>query len=152
MFTKVLLPTDFSDCSRKALDYVIQLKEAGTREVVLVHVIDQREQEMILSGISSLGESRKTFSEEIFKNLEEKARNNLEDTRVHLEGAGLTVRPYLVTGVPFKEILSVANSENVSLIVLGSHGKSNITGMILGSVSDALIRNATQPLLVVKRE
>ena len=84
MFTKVLLPTDFSDCSWKALDYVIQLKEAGTREVVLVHVIDQRENEMIMRGISGLGESINSFKDEIFNHLEEKARANLKNTRTHL--------------------------------------------------------------------
>jgi nucleotide-binding universal stress UspA family protein len=40
MFSRILYPTDFSDISKKALDYVIKLKEAGTREVVLVHIIE----------------------------------------------------------------------------------------------------------------
>jgi nucleotide-binding universal stress UspA family protein len=151
MFTKVLLATDFSEWSRKALDYAIQLKEAGTREVVLVHVIDQRENDMIMRGISGLGESKNSFKEEVFNNLVEKARTNLKNTQLYLEEAGLKVRPHLITGVPYKEILAIADSENVSLIVLGSHGKSNIADMIMGSVSEGVIRNATQPLLVVKR-
>jgi len=40
MFEKILYPTDFSDVSKKALDYIEQLKEAGTKEVIVLHVID----------------------------------------------------------------------------------------------------------------
>ena len=43
MFTRILYPTDFSDCSEKALEYVKKLKEAGTREVIVFHVIDERD-------------------------------------------------------------------------------------------------------------
>jgi len=47
MFEKILYPTDFSDASKKALDYIKQLKGAGTKEVVVLHVIDEREIEHI---------------------------------------------------------------------------------------------------------
>jgi nucleotide-binding universal stress UspA family protein len=42
MFKKILYPTDFSDVSLKALDYIKQLKEGGTEEVLILHVIDSR--------------------------------------------------------------------------------------------------------------
>ena len=43
MFKKILYPTDFSDASKKALDYIKQLKQAGIKEVIVLHVIDERE-------------------------------------------------------------------------------------------------------------
>ena len=42
MFKKILYPTDFSDVSKKALEYIKQLKEAGTEEVIVLHVLDER--------------------------------------------------------------------------------------------------------------
>jgi nucleotide-binding universal stress UspA family protein len=42
MFERILYPTDFSDVSNKALDYIEQLKEVGTKEVIVLHVIDER--------------------------------------------------------------------------------------------------------------
>jgi len=42
MFQKILYPTDFSDTSKKALEYLLRLREAGAREVVIVHVVDTR--------------------------------------------------------------------------------------------------------------
>ena len=47
MFEKILYPTDFSDVSKKALEYVKKLKDAGTKEVIVLHVIDEREMENI---------------------------------------------------------------------------------------------------------
>jgi len=43
MFKKVLYPTDFSDVSKKALDYIKTLKDAGAKEVIVLHIIDERE-------------------------------------------------------------------------------------------------------------
>ncbi len=43
MFEKILYPTDFSDVSRKAVDYIKTLKDPGTKEVIVLHVIDERE-------------------------------------------------------------------------------------------------------------
>ena len=57
----------------------------------------------------------------------------------------------LESGVPFNEILRVAEEENASVIVLGSHGKSNMAEMFLGSVSEKVIRKSKKPVLVVKR-
>ena len=45
MFEKILYPTDFSDVSSKALDFIKQLKGAGTKEVLVLHVVDERETE-----------------------------------------------------------------------------------------------------------
>ena len=42
MFEKILFPTDFSDVSRKSLEYIKKLKEAGTKEVIVLHVVDER--------------------------------------------------------------------------------------------------------------
>ena len=54
-------------------------------------------------------------------------------------------------GIPFKEILRVENEEDIPLIVIGSHGKSNVEEMLLGSVSEKVIRKAKSPVFVVKR-
>ena len=55
-------------------------------------------------------------------------------------------------GIPFKEILRVEKEEDVSLIVIGSHGTSNVKEMLLGSVSEKVVRKAEKPVLVVKRQ
>ena len=56
------------------------------------------------------------------------------------------------TGQPFTEIMTTAADENVSIIILGSHGRSNIGEMLLGSISENVIRHAGVPVLVISRE
>jgi len=144
MFDCILYPTDFSDVSMKALDYVKQLKDAGAKEVIVLHVIDERTlvgtvQEVFIDFVAIENELRKIADEEsnrIMAQLREK---------------GLNAKFRIEKGIPFLEILKVAKEEDVSLIVIGSHGKSNVEEMLLGSVSEAVIRKAAQPVLVVKR-
>ena len=64
---------------------------------------------------------------------------------------GLEVKVRIETGVPLKEILKVEEEEKVSAIVIGSHGKTNLEEMVLGSVSEKVIRKSKNPVLVIKR-
>ncbi|CAD7768175.1 Universal stress protein [Candidatus Methanoperedenaceae archaeon GB37] len=69
-----------------------------------------------------------------------------------LVDAGMRASVRLVRSIPFKEILRVDETEeDISLIVIGSHGKSNVKEMLLGSVSEKVIRKSKRPVLVVKR-
>ena len=65
---------------------------------------------------------------------------------------GFKVKVITARGIPAAEILRIEQEERVSIIVLGSHGVSNLKEMLLGSVSEAVIRKSKQPVLVVKRE
>jgi nucleotide-binding universal stress UspA family protein len=144
MFEKILYPTDFSDIAEKALRYVVQLKDAGANEVIVLHVIDQR-------NIDTLDEmlTKDTFALE--KALEEESIKITSGLENELKEKGFKVKIRIEKGIPFYEILKVANEENVSAIVIGSHGKSNIAEMLLGSVSEKVARKAMQPVLLVKR-
>jgi nucleotide-binding universal stress UspA family protein len=144
MFDRILYPTDFSDVSMKALNYIKQLKGAGAKKVTVLHVIDDRTLVVpdVFSGIDFMAvenELRKIADEECNKIVEQ------------LREKGLEAEFKIEKGVPFLEIIRVAKEEDVSLIVIGSHGKSNIEEMLLGSVSEKVIRKAVRPVLVVKR-
>ena len=151
MFTKILYATDFSDVSRKALEYVKKLREAGTKEVVVVHVIDQRDIVAIGAGAAWLVAGVKEAEAELRKGMERKARKELNAIKLELRKLGLDVKIRLEIGVPFREILKVEEEENVSAIVIGSHGKSNIKEMFLGSVSESVIHQCKKPVIVIKR-
>jgi len=144
MFEKILFPTDFSDASKKALGYIKQLKEAGTKEVVVLHVIDER-------GIDAIFQYSPGSSEGIFQRIREEARTEVDAIEKELNENGFTVKARIEEGIPFRDILRVEEEENVSAIVIGSHGKSNIEEMLLGSVSEKVIRKSKKPVLVVKR-
>ena len=144
MFEKILYPTDFSDVSKKALDYLVQLKDAGTKEIVVLHVIDER-------GIDAISRYGSGSAETIIGRIEKEAREEGRKIEKKLRQSGLTVKVRIEMGVPLKEILKVEEEEKVSAIVIGSHGKTNIKEMLLGSVSEKVIRRAKNPVLVIKR-
>jgi len=145
MFKKILLPTDFSDVAEKALGCVKQLKDAGTREVVVLHVIKKNSLEVI-AQYSSIRDF-----EEVEKEVEGDAREKLSRIEKELRETGFQVKIRVETGFPFSEILRVEDEEDVSAIVIGSHGLSNIKEILLGSVSESVIRKAKNPVIVIKR-
>jgi len=144
MFERILYPTDFSDVSMKAVNYVKQLKDAGTTEVIVLHVIDER---FLIGTAHEVAIDFEGLEIELRKVAEGKCEKILAEFR---EG-GMDAKLRIEKGNPFQEILRAAKEEDVSLIVIGSHGRSNVEEMLLGSVSEAVIRKAVQPVLVVKR-
>jgi nucleotide-binding universal stress UspA family protein len=145
MFEKILFPTDFSDVARKALSFVKRLKEAGGEEVTLLHVIDQSNLET-LSSIRTVPDYLA-----IEKDLEDRAAEEMTLLENELKEIGYKVTTRIEKGFPLREVLRVAGEEPSYIIVIGSHGKSNIQEMLLGSVSEKVVRKAKNPVLVVKR-
>jgi len=144
MFKKILYPTDFSDVSKKALDYFSQLKDAGTKEIVVLHVIDER-------GIDAVSRYGSGSADTVIGRMEEEAREEGRKIEKKLGESGFNIKMRIERGIPFKEILKVEEEEGISLIVIGSHGKTNLEEMLLGSVSEKVIRKSKNPVLVVKR-
>ena len=144
MFKTILYPTDFSDVSKKALDYIKQLKEGGAETVILLHVIDQR-------SIQAIEQYASAESHKLEKDIMEGANRELQFIERTLKKAGFKVKSRLVTGVPLREILRVEEEEDVSVTVIGSHGKSNLEEMFMGSVSEKVVRKCKRPVLVIKR-
>lgn len=146
MFKKILYPTDFSDVSQKALDYIKQLKETGSVEVVVLHVINNR----IIEGIRRhmADESR---IEEFETMVREEANQSLIGIETELKKLGYKIKRIIKTGIPLREILRIEEEEDVSVIVVGSHGRTNLEEVFLGSVSEKVIRKCKKPILVIKR-
>jgi len=147
MFKKILYPTDFSDVSKKALDYVKQLKEAGTKEVILLHIIDKREVE----SIARYGEVSMSLEKGLEEKMEESVKQEIGAIEAELRESGFDVKVRIEKGIPFREILRVEEEEEASVVVIGSHGKSCVEEMFLGSVSEKVVRKSKRPVLVIRR-
>lgn len=140
MFEKVLLPTDFSPYSQRVLGHVKDIP--GVREVLLLHVVDATRQS--IHGW--------THSPEI-----ENAKIIMEENRLALEKGGVKAEVIIETivntimqgDIPLT-ILEKADTENVSLIMIGARGKNTIQNILLGSVSASVIRNAKCPVLLMR--
>ena len=138
IFHRVLHPTDFSEYADAAFQFVKRLKTAGTEEVVVLHVQDER--------------VMKQRSPEQLSEFDRHDTERLEDLCKALRLFGLQARPILRHGIPFRETLNLADEIDASLIVLGTHGRSAVREMLAGSTFENVVRLSRQPVLVVRRE
>jgi nucleotide-binding universal stress UspA family protein len=136
---RILVPTDFSAHSEHALDYAFTLaKQLGAR-ILLMHVIDSLSYSVTDTFI--VIEHRRA--------LETTARSLLDNFRQDLVERGLAVTVHLVTGAPYDQILKKSRQEKVDLIVMGTHGRTGVKHLLLGSVAEKVVRLSTCPVLTV---
>ena len=140
-YRTVLAPTDFSPGSRAALDQLDRLWPAGARgRVHLVHVLEP------------LGFAAPPAPIWIDYNLarEDDARRRLERVSARLRqrlGSAVQVSLHVPTGVAHNEICRLAAKLRAELIVLGTHGRTGLTHVLLGSVAERVVRHARCPVL-----
>jgi nucleotide-binding universal stress UspA family protein len=144
MFTKILFPTDFTEMSRQAMDYILQLKPNGLKEVVVLHVEDDyyldKIEPFILDGRVQQIKSR----------IYQETREVLQATERELRAGGFNVKVVTRSGQPAQEILKLEEEEDVSGVVMGSHESNGLQKLFVGSVAEAVVHKSKRPVLVVK--
>ncbi len=120
------------------------LNKSERKEVIIPHVLDER-------GIDAAARYAPGRSAEVQENMREDAMKDLRSIEKELKEHGFKVDLRVTVGIPLREILNIEENENISVMGLGSHGKSNIEEMLLGSVSEKVIRKCKKPVLVIKR-
>jgi nucleotide-binding universal stress UspA family protein len=149
MYSRILYPTDFSNEATRAFNHVKKLKEAGAQEVILLHVIDRRD----FYSFEHYGAMKRMVEMDVVDQmLEKEILKQMEPIEEELTKLGFVIKKRIEKGIPFREILKVEKDENVSVIVIGSHGKTNIIEMLLGSTAEKVLRKASKPIILVKRE
>ncbi len=138
---KILCPVDHSECSYLALKYAISLALKDEAKLYLMHVIDSRlyDTEMYKFSPYKLNEiDESKIRTDLMKSLPEGKTDVLE------------VETIVVKGVPFNEIINAATEISVDIIVIGTHGRTGISHVMLGSVAENIVRKAPCPVLTVR--
>jgi nucleotide-binding universal stress UspA family protein len=134
---KILLATDGSPASEQACDHAIDLaSQMGTRLLVI----------SVLGAGSRPSESTPDAVPDSRDSLTTKAQAIVARARA----AGADAAFLVWEGDPGEAIVAAAESENVDLIIVGSHGRSGVSRFLIGSVSDYVVRNARCPVMVVR--
>jgi nucleotide-binding universal stress UspA family protein len=133
---KILAPTDFSDLSVKGVRYACQLAKEVGAELVVINVVLVDE-----SGVNkSELEEHKRYLDDF---LSMKFADVVSELRIH---------KIVETGEPSAAIADRAESEEIDLIVISTHGRSGPARFLIGSVTDKLVRRSPCPVLVVPLE
>lgn len=139
---KILVPTDFSEHSAKAMQYGAELAAKFGAELHLLHSIEATP---IMYGEGAF------YPTETDAEIEAAAVKQLDDVKLD-STADLTVKRHAKHGHPFVEIVRYAKDNEVDLIIIGTHGRGAIAHMLLGSVAEKVVRKAPCPVLVVRDE
>jgi nucleotide-binding universal stress UspA family protein len=141
MYKRILITTDGSNKSRLDAKDGIELAKALGAQVIALNVVSEN---VIASAVRQLGSDRKN-AEAMLKARGQKA---IDEIKKMGDDAGIKVDAVLKIGVPANEIIEVASSEKVDLIVIGSHGESGEQS--IGGVVRKVVYLSTTPVLVVR--
>ena len=144
-FRRILVPIDFSPPSDRALLYAKALATEFTAPLELLHVIEDRLMAGPWPNEVYLGELPR-----IRENLVKEAERRLAETIESLANHGIKSTGQVLIGSPSQVIIEQADATNADLIVMGTHGRTGITHLLIGSVAERVIRHAPCPVFVVR--
>ena len=144
---KILYPTDFSEYSIAALPYAVGLSEQNKSEFHCLHVVDVESEEFIRHGyviplVSLPDISESEIMRSAQKQLDEFVSENMAEAQPLVKK--------VIRGKPFVEIIRYARDNSIDLIVMGTHGRSALASILLGSVTEKVVRKAPCPVLTVR--
>ena len=142
---KILCPTDFSENSEHAMKYALTLAMLSQAELELFHVVEP------ITYPHSTELFEPVLDEvELTMKMGVAFQKQLEDQVAALKEEYPKIEGKLVTGNTFLEIIQVARDDDVDMIVMGTHGRTGLAHVLIGSVAERVVREAPCPVLTVK--
>lgn len=142
MTERILVPIDGSDQAWEALDYVV--RERPDADLVVLNVINPMEGAYGSEGMTS------DYWEGWYENAEGRAERLFEEARERASDYDGTIETAVETGNPARAIVEYAEESGVDHVVMGSHGRSGVSRILLGSVAESVVRRATVPVTIVR--
>jgi nucleotide-binding universal stress UspA family protein len=147
MFKHILLPTDGSKLSRKAVKTGIDLARRNHGRVTALHVLPEFKL-MVDDGITMISPAlRKRFDDEGKK----RAEQMLGEVAREARSRGVRCATLCVAGdMPYQEIIRIARQKKCDVILMASHGRRGISSLLLGSETSKVLLHTKLPVLVVR--
>ena len=139
---KILCPIDHSDCSKEALKYAVSFAMKNEAKLYLLHIIDIRSFDESIDTMAAQipnDETIKQLKTKLLECIPEEIRSDMQ------------LEALVVQGIPFAEIISIAKKNKVDMIVMGTHGRTGLAHIMIGSVSEKVVRKAHCPVLTVRQ-
>ena len=140
---KILVPTDFSEFGEQALLYGCELAKQFSAELHLLNVV--QDAVAMFPEPNMMG----TSMNDLVADMQHLAKKQLEEMPDLPGTEDLKVVREICVGPPFLEIIRYAKKTDIDLIVIGTHGRTGIKHMLMGSVAEKVVRKAPCPVLTV---
>lgn len=136
---KILVPTDYSDTAEHGVRYALEMARALGAKVTLLHVY------VIPTPPVSAG-----FAGDFVRETQQEAEKQMHEASAKYAGNPALAAAKLTTGEPTDSILTTAREMGADLIIIGTHGRSGVQRMLLGSVAESVLRAAPCPVLAIR--
>lgn len=146
MFTRILVPTDFSPPSDAAMEYARLLAVKFDASLHLLHVIDDP-----ASATAFVADSYAPPTEDMRESMLRETRQRLERQLSDADRHRFHVSTDTLIGAPAVVIVDYAYATGANLIVMGTHGRSGLAHLLMGSVAEHVVRTARCPVLTVRQ-
>ena len=143
MYKRILIATDGSDKSKIAAEEGLELAKSLGAQVIALNVINEV---VIASAVRQLGADRK----DVESKLEKAGGKAVDELKAMGAKMGVNVDTIVRIGAPANTVIDTAGAEKADLIVMGSHGESGASKLLIGSVVQKVLYWATIPVLVVR--
>jgi len=141
MYDDILVPTDGSKGTNRAVDHALDIADKYDATVHALYVVNT-------SAYSTLPSDSNW--ESITAALEDEGEKATQEIARRLGDADVGVKKEVAEGVPHKRILGYAEENEVDMIVMGTHGKTGLDRLLLGSVTEKVVRASEIPVLTVR--
>lgn len=142
-FDRILIAIDFSENSSYAFDYALMLARQFDAELTVMHVINE--------PIDLRGFYVPHISfEQLEKEIEAGAAGMMENFCREKMGDFTKYTTCIINGIPYEEIIRKAKEDDVSLIVVGTHGRTGLDHIIFGSTAERVVRSSPCPVLSIR--
>ncbi|WP_227356848.1 universal stress protein [Haladaptatus salinisoli] len=140
MYDRILLPTDGSETTEKAVRQALDI--AATYDATL-HVVSVVDQTVVPPDVRA---------DILYDELEDEADDAVDDIKTKASEAGIDVETAVLRGTPHRAILDYADDHDIDLVVMGTHGRRGLDRYLLGSVTEKVVRISDVPVLTVRME
>jgi len=139
---KILFPYDLSETGREIIPYLLSVAETYNSEVYLLHVVDD------------LGKWGKAYiphpSMDTFQAEASKAADKAMDEICEEQLKGYpSLQRKVISGDPITEILKTIESEDIDLVIMGTHGRRGLEHMLMGSVAENVVKKSSVPVMTI---
>ena len=138
---RILCAVDFSETSEHALDFALQLCTATGADLRVVYAF--------ALGEAGIVDDVLQLDPDTILRLQEELRHRLEDMLARHVNLGVDVESVIIQGEPSRGVGAAAVELRADLIVMGTHGRSDIEHLLLGSVAEKVVRTAPVPVITV---
>ena len=142
-FNLILCAVDFSDTSDQAFDYSVALARKLGAQIKVAHIY-QIPAAALPNGVL---DAPVDYEDNLQDQLQDRLEEYIDDKAIE----DIDITAYVCQGIPYIEIIEMAMETNADMIVIGTHGRTGLSHMLMGSVAERVVRTAEVPVISIRK-